>query len=126
MGTLSGEATLISIFASHLIRGQLLKKKICSIKSKFFTLRVDLILKGLHCVKKSKQEVTKVVSLCKNDKNPIGVLKHLKDSCNPIGVLKHLKDSCSNCSRCPNFRIFMTVRLGSELFVLVRRSQYSV
>ena len=45
-----GEATLyFFIYASHLIRGQLLKKRICSFRSKFFPLRVDPILKGLLC-----------------------------------------------------------------------------
>ena len=39
---------LVFIFASHLIRGQLLKKRICSPWSKLFPLRVDPILKGLH------------------------------------------------------------------------------
>ena len=41
------EATLLfPIFASHLIRDQLFKKRICSLRSKFFPLRVDPILKG--------------------------------------------------------------------------------
>ena len=46
---ISGEATLIFIFASHLISGQLLKKRICSPRSKFFPLREDPILTGLNC-----------------------------------------------------------------------------
>ena len=52
MSTLSGEATLIFIFASYLIRGLLLKERICSPRSKFFPLRADPILKGLHCPEK--------------------------------------------------------------------------
>ena len=47
LGTLSGEATLF-IFASHLIRDRLLMKRICSHRSKFFPVRVDPVLKGLH------------------------------------------------------------------------------
>ena len=44
MGTLSGEATLpFSFFASFPNRGQLLKAKICSYRSKFFPLKVDPI-----------------------------------------------------------------------------------
>ena len=34
-------------FSSHLIRGQLLEKRICSHRSKFFTLKVDLIFERL-------------------------------------------------------------------------------
>ena len=46
----NGEATLLfSFFVSHLIRGQLLEKRICSLRSKFFPLRVDTILKEVHC-----------------------------------------------------------------------------
>ena len=41
--------SFIFIFASHLISGQLLKKRICSFRSKFFSLRVDPIFRGLHC-----------------------------------------------------------------------------
>ena len=52
--TFRGNNSFIFIFATHLIRGQLLKKRICSPRSKFFPLRVDPILKGLH----NKQEVT--------------------------------------------------------------------
>ena len=54
-------------FASLLNRGHLLKKRICSPRSKFFPLRVDPTLKGCT-VQESKQEVIKVVSLCKNDR----------------------------------------------------------
>ena len=35
--------------AFHLMKGQILKKRICSLRSKFFLLIVDLVLKGLHC-----------------------------------------------------------------------------
>ena len=44
-----GSISFIFIFASHLIRGQLLKKRMCSRRSKFFPLTVDSILKGLYC-----------------------------------------------------------------------------
>ena len=40
---------ILFFFASHLFRGQHLKERICSPRSKFFPLRVDPILKGLHC-----------------------------------------------------------------------------
>ena len=65
MGTVSGKATLsFSSLLSFSIRGQLLKKRICSSGSKFFPLRADPILEGL-CPLGSKTEVSKVVSLCK-------------------------------------------------------------
>ena len=63
-----GSNSLIFIFASHLNRGHLLKKRICSPRSKSFLLRVDLILKRAAFFQKSKQEVTKVVSFCINDR----------------------------------------------------------
>ena len=47
--TLSGETTLIFVFASHLLKGQLLKKKNCSARSKFLPIREDPTLKGLYC-----------------------------------------------------------------------------
>ena len=50
--TVRGSNYFIFIFASHLIRSQLLKKRICSPRSKFIPLRVDSILKGLHCPRK--------------------------------------------------------------------------
>ena len=59
--TFSGEVTLTIIFASHLIRCHLIKKRIWS---KLFPLRVDPILKG-RIVQESKQEATEVVPLCK-------------------------------------------------------------
>ena len=55
MDTLSGQATLfIFIFASYLTnsKDQLIKKRICSLWSKFFSLNVDIILKRLHCPEK--------------------------------------------------------------------------
>ena len=61
MGTLPGEATVISIVASRVNWGLLIKERICSYQSKFFPLRVDPILGGLH--PSDKQEVTKIVSL---------------------------------------------------------------
>ena len=44
-----GSNSFIFIFASHLIRGQLLKERIYFPRSKSFPVIVDLILKGLHC-----------------------------------------------------------------------------
>ena len=64
METFSGEATLLFLFASCLIRDQLSKKRICSPRSEFFPLGVDHILKGLKYPGK-QTEATKVVPLCK-------------------------------------------------------------
>ena len=47
--TFRGSNSFIFMFSSHFIWGQLVKKRICSRRSKFFPLRVDHILKGLHC-----------------------------------------------------------------------------
>ena len=44
MGILSGEATLTFCSAFPIKWGQLFKKRICSLRSKFFHLRVDLNL----------------------------------------------------------------------------------
>ena len=43
MGTLSGQVTLSINCASHINWGHLIKKRICSHRSKFFPLRVDPI-----------------------------------------------------------------------------------
>ena len=40
---------VIFLFASHLIRGQLFKKKNLAIQEQFFPLKGNPILKGLHC-----------------------------------------------------------------------------
>ena len=55
---------VICIFASLLIWGQLLQERICSHRSKSFSLRVYPILKELRC-KGSKQEIS-IVIRCKN------------------------------------------------------------
>ena len=52
-------------FAFNLIRSELSKE---FAPLKFFALRVASILKG-YIVQESKQEVTKVVSLCNYDRN---------------------------------------------------------
>ena len=59
--TLSGEATVIFIVASNINGGHLIKKRICSNRSKFFPLREDPFLRRL-CLKVSNQVVTKIVS----------------------------------------------------------------
>ena len=62
---LSEEATLIFIFASRLIRGQLLKKKKNLLhRGTFFPVVADPFWKSF-ILQRSKQEVIKVVSLCK-------------------------------------------------------------
>ena len=61
MSTFSGETTLLFyMFASIFRRGQLIKERICSLKSKFFSLLVDLILEPLS-YRGSKQKVTKII-----------------------------------------------------------------
>ena len=53
------EATLLS-FVSLLSRGQLLKERICSYRSKFFPLRVDPIPKRPMPIQRSKQKFMQV------------------------------------------------------------------
>ena len=45
----------ILIFASVINEVQLLKKRICSCRSKFFPLRVETILEGLNCIRKQTE-----------------------------------------------------------------------
>ena len=47
--TFRGTNSFIFILVSYLIRGRVLKERICPTWSKFSPLRVDPILKGLHC-----------------------------------------------------------------------------
>ena len=60
-----GNSSIFFIFASLLNGGQLLQERICSPRSKFFPSRVDPFWMCFSN-QQSKQEVTKVVSLCKN------------------------------------------------------------
>ena len=70
----------------------LLKKRICSSRSKFFPLRVDLILKGLFVIRGCKQEVIEVIILCKiEEKNKHGSM--------PIQLQKSNAEFCQ-CSFC--------------------------
>ena len=55
------------IFISILKGGQLLKEIICSSRRKFFLSTTDCLRKGFT-IQESKQEVTKIMSLCKNDR----------------------------------------------------------
>ena len=65
IGTLSGEATLpFLIFFSVHSRGRHLEERICSSRSKFFSLSVDPIFKGFF-VHGTKLKVKKVVSFIK-------------------------------------------------------------
>ena len=57
-----GSNSTIFIFAFLLNGDQLLKNRICSSRSKFFSLKVDPFLKGV-IAQGCKQEVTKVASL---------------------------------------------------------------
>ena len=55
MGTLLGQQLSFSLLPPFLIRGQLLKERICSCRSKFFPLTVDPISEGLcHPGKKTR------------------------------------------------------------------------
>ena len=85
MGILSQESnSFIFIFASQLIRGQFLKKRICSPKSKFFPLRVDPIWKGLHCPGRQTGSHKNCFLLLKGQKNmlvyPFTLISGLKGS----------------------------------------------
>ena len=71
--TFKGSNSASFIFASHLIRGHLLKRTVCSSRSKFFPLRVDPILKGLHCPEKETGSHKSCIPFGKM----IGVLMHL-------------------------------------------------
>ena len=53
---------------------QLLKDRICSSRSKFFPLRVELISRGF-VIQEHKQKVVKVVSLCEIGENVPSQLK---------------------------------------------------
>ena len=48
--TFRGSSSAGFLFAFFFNRGQLLKERICSSRSKFFPLRVDLLLKGFRCL----------------------------------------------------------------------------
>ena len=77
-GTLSGEETLLFfIFASHRIRGQLLKIRICSPQSKFF-FKSSPYFERAEFVPESKQKVKKVVPFVKLVEKPGDVSIHLK------------------------------------------------
>ena len=62
MKTLSWETAQLFLFAFLLDWVQHLKERICSLRSKFFSLRVSPFLGGLVCQEKE----TNVVRLCKN------------------------------------------------------------
>ena len=59
-----GSNSAIFNFASLLNCSQLLQERICSIRSKFFHIRIASFLEGIGQVQDSKQEVTKVSPLC--------------------------------------------------------------
>ena len=61
-----GDKSFIFLLSSLLNVGQLLKEWICSSRSKFFPLRVSPFGKGV-IAQGSKDDVTKVVSLSKNN-----------------------------------------------------------
>ena len=75
--TYRGSNSFIFIFVSHLTWGQFLKKGICSHRSKFFPLRVDPTLKGLHCPEKRAGSHKKLSPFVKMIENYGGVHIHL-------------------------------------------------
>ena len=65
-----GRNAFIFIFASHHIMDQLLQKRICSLRSKFFPVRVDHISKRVALSKKANRKSEKMfpfVNLIEND-----------------------------------------------------------
>ena len=79
MGTPSGEATLILVFAANLIRGQLLKKRICSRRSKFFPFKVNPILGRLRPLGKQTGSHENYLPLKNIAEKVGGVPIHLKN-----------------------------------------------
>ena len=53
--TLRGSNCIIFVFGSLLNRGYLFKERICSFRSKFFPLTVDLVLEELYCPEKQTE-----------------------------------------------------------------------
>ena len=60
IGILLEEVTVL-YFASLLWRGQLLKERICSLRSKFFPLRVDPISKELFSSREPNKNTCKLI-----------------------------------------------------------------
>ena len=61
---------MIFVFVSYFELGQLLKERICSFRSKFFLLKVDLFLEGLGISRKAKRKSQKLfLSVNKSLKN---------------------------------------------------------
>ena len=58
MGTLSGGRICDMIISASLLdRGQLLMERLCSTRSKFFSLRVEPTLNGLHHPEKRVSQI---------------------------------------------------------------------
>ena len=75
--TFKGSNSSSFIFVSLIIRGQLLKERICSSRSKFFSLRVYPFWLG-YIVQRRKQEVQKLFPFVEIVEEQGGVLTHLK------------------------------------------------
>ena len=76
-----GSNSAIFILASIFNVGQLIKERICSTRSKFFPLRVDLIFKRLQPPGWKQKVGNKICFLCKNyRKKHGGALIHLNHS----------------------------------------------
>ena len=112
--TLRGSNSVNFIFGFHIIRGQLLRTRICSARNKFFPLRVDPNL-GRQFFQVSKQEVTKICLPLKN------VGKRWKSTQTPdqsfTGILQRCKEEsraayfmCKKFAFCLCFNRFVFVR----------------
>ena len=68
------------LFASHFVRGQILKKRISIPRSNFFPLRVEPILPGLHCPGKQTRNPKSCPPFVKMIENHGGVQIHLQNN----------------------------------------------
>ena len=67
------------IFTSLLNMGQLLKERICSSRSKFFSLRIDPLQQGFATLENKKKDIKLLLFVQKEEKH-IGVSKYNLDS----------------------------------------------
>ena len=88
MGTVSGGSnSVIFIFPFLLNRGQLLKERICSSRSKFFPLRVDLILEGHIKQTETYESCSPFVKMAEKSEELPNILSGVPLLCN-----KHKRD----------------------------------
>ena len=92
MSTLSGETTLLFyIFASIFKRGQLIKERLCSLKSKFFPLLVDPIFGAFVIQEKQTKSKKKIFLLRKNGRNTCRCIHTLKVKSYTKGIQSDLE-----------------------------------